>query len=198
MKYLKHTLAALLLLSATGCLFPEKIETRIRFNEKSKITGDAAKAQVTIVYHNISSDAKEEKDFEKDFEELLKGKEKVSEDEKQDGIIVKERSIEIVNGQINSRTSGVPENDRLEGIVANGERILIVEGSEEEGVAIEATNGKVLNTGKNYIIVWPSDLEEIYWVQRYTPEDEDDKTAIARNQPRLLQKLEAHLKQQSR
>ncbi len=195
MKYLKYTLAALLLLSASGCLFPEKIETRIRFGEKAKFTGEAVKAQITIVYHNISSDAKDEKDFEEDFKELLKINVKVGEKgETQDGIIVKERSLEIVNGKINARSSGVPENDRLEGIVANGERILVVEGDEKEGNAIEATNGKVLNTGKNYIIVWPSDLEEIYWVQRLTPENDEDQAALARNQPRLLKKLEEHLR----
>lgn len=196
MKHTSYMLSALLLLGASGCLFPEKIETRIKFKEKAKFTGEAAQPEVTIIYHNISSDAKEDDDFQKDFEELLKANQKIgAEEETQDGIIVKERSVSIAAGKIYSRTVGVPENNRLEGVVANGERILVVEGEENEGIVIEATNGKVLNTGKNFILVWPSDLQEIYWVQRLTPDDEEDKAALARNQPRLVRMWEEHLQQ---
>ncbi len=195
MKHTKYLLAALLLLGMSGCLFPEKIETRVRFSGKNSKTGEFEQAQVTILYHNISSAAEDEKKLTQDFEELLKGeKDEGSEDEVDDGMIIKKRHVYIENGKINVRAEAVPEDGKIEDVIANGERILVLE--RQDDIELIETNGKIFKTEENYIIVWPESLEEIYWIQRFHAENDDDKAALERNRPKLVRMLEEHLKQQ--
>lgn len=193
MKRLTYLVAVLLLCSMSGCLFVEKIETRVRFVRNNKSEGQAEQALVTIVYHNVSSDAKNAKDLQKDFEELLKGEIKEgAESETEDGMIFKKRDIYIENGKINARAEAVPEDGKIEDVIANGERLLVLERNND--VELVETNGKVLKTEENYIIVWPESLEEIYWIQRFRPENDSDKVAIERNRSKLVQMLAERLK----
>lgn len=198
MKTLKCLFVALLLVGMSGCLFPEKIETRVRFNGKNSLTGEAVQTQVMIIYYNISSSATEEKDLHEDFEELLKGeKGEGSEEEVEDGMIIKKRHVYIENGKINARTEAVPEDGTIEDVIANDERILVLK--RDDGFELAETNGKVLATERNYILVWPEGLEEIYWIQRLVVdevEDAEDKAALERNRPKLVRMLEEHLKRQ--
>lgn len=197
MKTTKYLLAALLLLSASGCLFPEKFETRVRFLPKNSAAGEAGNVQVTLTYYNFSSDAKTEDDLKKDFEELVKsGKVQSGDKEVEEGMVIQTRDIYLENGKINMRAQAVPEGGKLNDVVANGERILVIEGSAE--IARIESNGRVLQTDKNYILVWPESLEEIYWVQHFTPEEEEDRVALERNRPRLVKMWEEHLKSTSR
>ncbi len=193
MRNTKYAIALLLILGFSGCLFVEKIETRVRFLGKNSPSGEPQPAQVTILYHNISSDAENEKKLQEDFEELLKGeKGEGSEDEIEEGLIIKKRHVYIENGKINVRAEAVPEDGKIEDVIANGERILVL-AKQEDNELIE-TNGKVFETEENYLIVWPVRLEEIYWIQRLQP-DNDGKAAIERNRPKLVRMLEEHLKQ---
>ncbi|MEK7729351.1 MAG: hypothetical protein AAB354_13135 [candidate division KSB1 bacterium] len=194
MKIIKYILAALLLVGMSGCLFPEKIETRVRFTAKNSKTGQAEQPRVTLTYYNFSSDAQNETDLQKDFEELLKsGKVQNGDEEVEEGMIIQTRNVYLENGKINMRAEAVPEGGKLADVLANGERILVIEGGEE--ISRIETNGKVLRTDKNYILVWPESLEEIYWVQHFTPEKEEDRAALERNRPTLVGMWEEHLKQ---
>lgn len=193
MKRLFSFVAALLLFGMSGCLFIEKLETRVRFIKKDKDTPE--QAQITLVYHNISSDAKDEKGLQKDFDELLKAVIKAGgESETEDGMIVKKREIAIANGKINVRAEAVPEDGKIEDVIANGERILVLERDEE--TELVETNATVFKTKENYLLVWPESLEEIYWIQRFHAESAEDKDAIARNQPELVRRLAQKLNAQ--
>lgn len=195
MKIAKYCIAVLLLLGASGCLFVEKIETRVRFLGKNSKTGEPAQTQVTILYYNVSTDAETDQKLQEDFEELLKSeKAEGSEEEVEDGMIIKKRHVYVEKGKINVRAEAVPEHGKIEDVIANGERILVLERESDNELA--ETNGKVFKTEENYIIVWPESLEEIYWILRLHPESDADKAAIERNRPKLVRMLEAHSKQQ--
>jgi hypothetical protein len=179
---------ALALLVSTGCLMPEKTETRIRFNEKN------APAEVTVIYHNISSEAKDEEALQSDFRDLIdswKGDQYLVQQAKQ-GLILKERQVYLENGKLQAKELSVPteENFLVEGdmMISHGERIVVIEADEAE---IIETNGKILRTEENYVIVWPEELREIYWIQRPVFDDEDNKR-IERNRPQLIKMFEAY------
>lgn len=73
-------------------------------------------------------------------------------------------------------------------VISRGERIVIVDADDAE---IIETNGKILRTEQNYVIVWPEELQEIYWIQRLLYDDED-KTRLERNRPKLVKMFEAY------
>jgi hypothetical protein len=180
--------AALALLVVSGCLLPEKIETRIRFNEEN------APAEVTIIYHNMSSEAKDDEALQSDFRELIdswKGDKYLVQQAKQ-GLILKDRQVYLENGKLQAKELSVPteENFLEEGdmVISRGERIVIVDADDAE---IIETNGKILRTEQNYVIVWPEELREIYWIQRLLYDDED-KTRLERNRPKLIKMFEAY------
>ncbi len=188
MKHSVQLAAALALLVVTGCLIPEKTETRIRFNEKN------APAEVTVIYHNISSEAKDEEALQSDFRDLIdswKGDQYLVQQAKQ-GLILKERQVYLENGKLQARELSVPteENFLVEGdmMISHGERIVVIEADDTE---IIETNGKILRTERNYVIAWPETLKEIYWIQRPAFDDEDNKR-IERNRPKLIKMFEAY------
>ncbi len=195
MKTMKYFIALLLLFGISGCLFPEKIETRVRFLGRNSKTAEPEQALVTILYYDVSSSAGGEKDLKEDFAELVKlEKGEGAEEEIEEGMIIKKRHVYIENGKINIRTEALPEDGTIEDVIANGERILVLEIHDD--IELVETNGKVFKTEENYIIVWPESLEEIYWVQRLHADSESDEAALERNRPKFVRMLEEHLKQQ--
>lgn len=176
------------LLAGSGCIIPEKIETRIRFNEKN------APAEVTTIYHNLSSEAKDEEALQSDFNDLIddwKGDQYLVQQAKQ-GLILKDRQVYLEKGKLQAKELAVPtEGNFLEEedmMISRGERIVVVKADDAD---IIETNGKILKTEHNYIIVWPEELKEIYWIQRGRYDEEDQKR-IERNRPKLVKMFEAY------
>lgn len=183
-------IALLAIFVMSGCLFIEAVEVRIRFPGKDQ------PPEVTLIYHNISSDAENQEKLQKDFEELLEywQSKKDSTELAEDGLLLQHRDIDIIEGKLQVKTQALLTGTISEafgeggqsmieaGISSNGERILIMDGKEAD---VTATNGKVFKTGKNYIVVWPEDLTEIYWIQRMRHSPDDVKQA-QRNRPAFI------------
>lgn len=188
MKPFVYFIAVLALLFATGCILPEKIETRIRFNEKN------APAEITTIYHNLSSEAKDEETLQSDFNDLIKdwkGDQYLVQQAKQ-GLVLKDRQVYFEKGKLQAKELAVPTDESFltgeDMMISHGERIVVVKAEDAD---IIETNGKTLKTDQNYIIVWPEELKEIYWIQRGRYEEED-QTRIERNRPKLAKMFEAY------
>jgi hypothetical protein len=186
MKHFVHFAAALAILATSGCLMPEKIETRVRYRD------NGAPPEVTTIYHNISSDAKNDEDLRKDFDDLISdwtGDHYLVEQVKE-GLIVKDRQIYIEKGRLQAKMLAIPAEGNFfeDMMISRGERIVVVKAEDAE---IVETNAKILRTEQNYILVWPLDLKEIYWTQRWNP-DPEDRTRCERNRPKLIKMFEVY------
>jgi hypothetical protein len=191
MKSLAYLIAAAIMISLAGCIWPEEIETRVNY------AGKNTPPQITVVWRNISSTAKDEKELKSDFEELVEDlKDSTSNDliagiEKE--LLIKERKIYLQDGKLQAKISAVPGDEKFEDLASNGERLVVV---DSEAGRIIATNGRLLETESNYIIVWPESLKEIYWIQRLIPDapdkDEEDWKRWKQNRPKLVKMFEAY------
>jgi hypothetical protein len=166
----------------SGCLSAERTETRITF------ANDDRTAVVEVTFTDLSSDEKTEKDALKDFERLLrnwKGEEYAVE-LAQEGLYVKERELGIKDGKIVGRLKGLAKSlDKMSLFVdRNGERFHFLghNGSEE----LVRSNAKVVKTGKNTILYWPDDAQELSWITRSEP-----NRFIETNRKLFLKKLAA-------
>jgi hypothetical protein len=190
MKSLAYSIAAAMLISLAGCIWPEEIETRVHYVDKNP-------PQITVVWRNISSTAKDEKELKEDFDELVKDLEDSTASDLIAGInkelLIKDRQIYLQGGKLQAKMSAVPSDDKFEDLASNGERLMVVD--SEDGRII-ATNGKLLKTGRNYIIVWPESLKEIYWIQCLIPDapdrDKEDWERWKQNRPKLVKMFEAY------
>ncbi len=147
---------ALLATSASGCLTTETIETRVQIQEKGK------QATVIIEYANISSD--KPGDVRSDFQDLLEdwhGDEYLL-DRTKEGFFVKNREVFIRDERIVGReTAIVKDMSELEVpfCVNKGERIMLFD--EDKDFTLAETNGKILKTENNTLIVWPEKATEL-------------------------------------
>ncbi len=191
MKTLAYLIAMTILVTLTGCIWPEEIETRVYYSDNN------APPQITVTWRNLSSTAKNEKELRDDFDRLVEDLEDSTASDLVAGIekdlLIKDRQFYLQNGKLQARISAVPSDDKFEDLASNGERLMVVD--MEPGGIIE-TNGKLLKTDSNYIIVWPESLKEIYWIQRLLPDAPDkDKETWERwkqNRPKLVKMFEAY------
>jgi len=198
--YLRMIIAAILSMSLSSCIVPEKIETRIRY------FGEKAPSQITCIWHNISSTAENDKDLKKDFDDFIEDLEDSSTTTElsvgsETKIIVQSWHASVEYGKLNLKMIAVPAGDKLEDLSANGERMIVLE--KEEGNESIETNGKLLETEENYIIVWPERLEEIYWIVGGPKETSEEKNSelqeLARqNHPKLIKMFEAYQEKKRR
>jgi len=190
---LRFIAVAAVFFAITGCLMPERIENRVRYMDPN------TPPQITVIWHNISSDAKNEQELKKDFEELIKNPDSTGTDifigfEKD--IIIKEWQVYVEDGKINLYVSGIPQTGQFEDITSNGERMIVLD-MEEAGVV--ETNGKLLKTDENYIIVWPESLKEISWSNRLRTDESDiDWIRWEQNRPKLLKMFETYKQQRGK
>lgn len=190
MKTLAYLIAMAMLTTLAGCIWPEEIETRIHYDNNTP-------PQITVTWRNISSTAKNEKELKKDFDDLVEDLEDSTSSDLVAGIdkelLIKDRQFYLQNEKLQARISAVPSDDKFEDVASNGERLIIV---DIEPGGIIATNGKLLKTDRNYIIVWPESLKEIYWIQRLIPDapdrDEEDWKRWKQNRPKLVKMFEAY------
>lgn len=185
--------AAAVLITLTGCLLPETVENRIRYVDQN------TPPQITVIWRNISSDAKNDKELQEDFAELVKEADSADTDIfvglKKD-LIIRERQVYIEDGKLNVRISGIPRTGPFEDLASNGERMLVLD--MEEAGRVE-TNGTLLKTEENYIIVWPESMKEIVWTNRLVPgEANEDLKRWEQNRPALIKMFEAYKKQRGK
>jgi len=199
MKPLVQLLAvAAISFALNACLYPEKIENHVRYGDKN------TPPQITVIWHNISSDAKNDTELKKDFDNLVADQIEDRDDTLQSDLMVgarerdmliKERKFYVENGKLQCRVSAMPANNDFEDLASSGERLLVLEMNE---AGLVETNGKLFKTERNYIIVWPETQKELYWVQHFAPaapKDEDDREDWARwkqNSPKLVKLFEAY------
>jgi hypothetical protein len=72
-----------------------------------------------------------------------------------------------------------------------GERIMLFKDYKDDYELVE-TNGKVVKTEKNTLIVWPENVTELHWKQRYAGESE----SFYKNQPIMLKMFKDYLANQ--
>ncbi len=155
------------LLLLQSCLTYRSIEYRLNFNENFD------HGEIIVNYNDIRSSekeiAKQEKDFQ-DLIELLFGDEFLL-DNVDEGIYVKDRKLWVEDGILKAKFNGIFKELKLDDSelnIENEERILIF---KNDGDTYEC-DGKVLQTEKNVIMVWPKDQRELYWKQTIDLEDE--------------------------
>jgi len=192
MKLFIHFLAAAMLLALTGCIIPEKIETRVRFIDKN------TSPQITIIWHNISSPAENDEELKKDFDDLIEDLDKDNAltgaiGAEGEALLIKDWQTNVEDGKIHLQMSGVTLHNIFGDIVSNGERMLIL---DMESGFVETTNGKLFQTDRNYIIVWPETQKELYWSQRLSSDspkrDKSEWERWKQNRPKLIKMFEAY------
>ncbi len=189
MKSSKIFLAVFLITILAGCVDSETYETRINFKEAD------VPALVTMQFENISSTATDPAEVKKDFEQLIhdwKGDEYLTEQAKH-GFDIKDRKVFIrgnkIMGQVTLTTKNLEEQFHF--FVMNGERIMLLDGIGQPGYF--ETNGKVLKTGKNTLIIWPEGTKELYWRESAAQLSE----AFHKNQSVMLQLLKSQIARQT-
>ncbi len=193
MKRISILLVAMFMLSLTGCYFSETVETRITLNDKA-----SPKATVLIEYANISSGEAKLDDVKKDFDQLIKdwqGDEYLL-DRAQEGMVVKNRELFIRDGKIVGRVAGIMKDidDMYKFWEIDGEKIMLFEDGDD--YEIVETNGKILKTDKNTLIVWPEDTAELRWTQRLSEITKSE--SFDKNQPAMVKMLQEYLANQKR
>jgi len=190
MKTILHLAALLALLSTSACVFVDTVETRVRFHD------DGSPPEISITWRDISSSAGDPDELKEDFQNIVdawKSDEYVAE-RAENGMAIKDRQMYVENGVLNFRESGVlidsTEGSEWQFLVSHGERILVVDADDAE---ILETNGKVLETESNFVLAWPENLEEVYFLMRLGEAEEEDREDIDRNRPQLIQMFEAYV-----
>jgi hypothetical protein len=175
----------------SGCYFCETVETRISLGREDKTI------LVVTEYTNISSGEAHLSDVKKDFESLIRDwqSDQYLLDRAGEGLFVKNRELFIRDDKITGRVTGVMRNlnEHYDFWDIKGERIMLFK-DDDEDYELAATNGKILKTEKNTLIVWPENITELYWKQRYIGESE----SFNKNQPILLKMLKEYLAEQKK
>jgi hypothetical protein len=194
MKRLNLLPVAALLLPLTGCYFSETIETRITLNDKA-----SPKATVSIEYSNISSGEADLKDVKKDFEELIEAWQEDGYllERADEGLFVKNRELLIRDGKIVGRETGIMKDidDTYKFWDIDDEKIMLFDDSDDDYELVE-TNGKILKTDKNILIVWPKEAAELRWTQRLSEKSKSE--SFDKNQPVMVKMLQEYLANQQK
>jgi hypothetical protein len=185
MKYLLLISLLGLLVMSTGCLSVASYETHIQFH------GENEPATVKMIYRDISSAETSDKEVRKDFESLIddwKGDGFLL-DRANEGFVVKERAVKIEDGKLVAYEKGVTKDlgDLTPIKVNNGERIMLLD--RDEDYELVESNGKIINTDNNTLLVWPEDLPDLYMKHRAR------KTSPAheKNRPIMIKMFEEFL-----
>lgn len=193
MKRISMLLIAMLMMSLTGCYFSETIETRITLNDKA-----SPKATVLIEYSNISSGEANLDDVKKDFDQLIKdwqGDEYLL-DRAEEGMFVKNRELFIRDGKAVGRVTGIMKDidDTYKFWDIEDEKIMLLE--DDDDYELVETNGKILKTDKNILIVWPKETTELRWTQRLSEKTKSE--SFDKNQPAMVKMLQEYLASQKK
>lgn len=185
---------AFVMLLLTGCNICETVETRIVLHEKS-----SPQATVLIEYGNISSGEDKLEDVKKDFAQLVKDwqGDQYLLDSADEGIVVKSRELLVRDNKIMGRVTGIMKDigDSYKLWSIDNERIMLFDDMSGDYELVE-TNGQVLKTNKNTLIVWPEEATELRWTQRLTEEAKSDD--FEKNRPVMVKMLQEYLANQKK
>lgn len=162
MKRLLLTSLLGLLLMSMGCLSLGSYETHIQFR------GEDEAATVTLIYRDISSAESDVDLVRKDFASLIDDwtGDGYLLDRAKEGFVVKERAVAVEDGKLVAYEKGVTKDlgDLRPIKVSNGERIMLVD--RDEDFELVESNGKIINTDNNTLLVWPEDQLDLYMKHR--------------------------------
>jgi hypothetical protein len=174
--FVKAVVLLALTLLVSGCLDAETYEVRILREQ-----GDPA--VVTFEYANIYSDATTAMGARDDFDELVKlwQGEKVLQEMKDGGILVKSRELFIRDGKIIGRLTGIASNlGAVEDISMDGSQIRYK--ADKDWVIVE-TNGRALKTSEGEAFAaWPKETTDM----RVTFRNSDSKESSRSGQAAIL------------
>jgi len=151
------------LLALIGCSYPETVDSRVQFQEKDSV------ALITTEYINLSSDETDPSKLKEDFDDLLHSwkDDAFIVDAADSGLYVKKRDVFLRDEQLVGRVEGMMSKKKVdesyEFFTGGGERILLLDSHDKPEVL--ETNGKILKTDKNILIIWPDDAKE-HWKVR--------------------------------
>ncbi len=153
----KFAVVLLCLTLLSGCLHSEKTESRLVLTP--------AGGEIHVTYSGWKSDETDPEKIKKDFEDLVEkfATPQYEKDLSDQGIYLLDKKIYLrTDGKINSEYRGLVTQYALEHNLglrrSNGERIFV----QEMGMGAKVTsNGKILSTEKNTLIVWPESADTL-------------------------------------
>lgn len=191
MKWASITFTAATMLTLQGCLTSETIETCIQ------LRGQEEPATIIIEYGNISSGEADTGDVRKDFQQIVddwRGDHYLL-DRTEEGMFVKNREVFIREGKIVARLTAIAKDmEKLQHkfLVNRGERVMLFD--EDKDYDLVETNGRILRTEKNTLIVWPEEVSELRWKQR----ESKPSASSEANRPLMVQLLTEYLAGQAK
>jgi len=144
----------------SGCLMVDKQTVEINLISSQE-------GKVTYIYYGIKSDSVEESEIEKDFNDLVGSisEESRADANENDKIKIKKWNIDIdqkdiVYGAVEA-TFNVDEFFDYNGYkISNEEIIIILPVVKNQKLT---SNGKIVKTRNNYILIWPPDSKKLEW-----------------------------------
>jgi hypothetical protein len=179
-----------LILFLPACLTVEIISTRILFDQSNDII------RIYILYDNIASAEKLDKDIEADFEYLI-GQ---AEDEGyllerlEQGFYIKKRRLFIDNGKIMAEeeliTRDAESLKKEFGLVLDSTHWILPLDKGQDDFEVIAHNGELLGPGDESCLSWPRTINEIYWKSRLRTVP----ATFEQNRKQMVQRLQQYLK----
>lgn len=148
--------------SIIGCLVVEEMRFRFEFNGEEKDSG-----KFEIAYYGIKSNKTEKNEIMEDYNDLPIQIARKEEDLKKHRLILKEKEIKVegkgklcvyFRGTFQEKDMFNKENSIFH---ENNEEIFMIEGREKYWKF--RSNGRVIQTENNAIIVWPSFIKDLEW-----------------------------------
>ncbi len=149
---------AVLALFLSGCLINEKEEVKIKLTPSG--------AEIWVTETGWKSSEEEENKILEDFDNLMNKYEndKLEKEFAEIGVYILDKRIYLNNDKIITEYHGLLPSGSLAYLYqfkeANEEIIHVVDSPTDTEIK---TNGEVLKTKKNTIIIWPSNTKELAW-----------------------------------
>ncbi|MFQ5631317.1 MAG: hypothetical protein ACE5I1_21300, partial [bacterium] len=110
-------------------------------------------------------------------------------DRASEGLAIRKRQLFVQNDKLQAEIVGDANN--LNNIYAfydsHDERFMVYD--DQDSYELVETNGKIVKTARNTLIVWPAEMKEIYWKERLImdKEDEEDIAVFYKNMPKMVE-----------
>ena len=165
-------LAAVLTLFLSGCLINEKEEVKVKLTPSG--------GEIWVKETGWKSSGEKEEDILEDFKKLIE-KDELENELSDFGVYILDKKIYLNSGKITTEYHGLFPKGSIAFLAqfteANDEIIHVMDAPVDAEIT---TNGEILKTKKNTIIVWPSDIEELTWsyIDNETVNKKDNLTAL--------------------
>ena len=201
MKWLLLLPTLIFVVMSTGCMSVGGIETIIEIQKKNE------PIRVSIIYHDVSSDASGEDEVVRDFYDLVDSWQSDMHliERMEDQFYVKKRDVQIEDGKINAYEQGIVREldgincywyqhgeEEIAGTIIPPDTRIVMNIDEEGGFVVAETNGLVVGTGKDKKIVWPKNVDKLRVLIKAKPGTEPG----AENRAKMIELLEKYLEKQ--